>query len=289
MKSEHRHELKTNELQRVTAQFMKNLEPYSNQILIGLVAVSVVAGGAVWFARSAGTANELGWTQLATAQSPEDLANVADEFPDRTVGKWARLLEAEGLLETGIQLAFTDRPAALSDLKKAQESFEKVLVLEPPDEIHDRALYGLARTLETLSSGDTSAAIAAYERLQQGVRSEAYAVLYRQEAANRIEELKKGRGQAFYAWFHEQDPKPQDRAEPLDGLPATGGLPGPDFPMDTTPDEAPAGDGEEAATESPAEPEQPAAEGDAETPTESPAEAETASEPAAPAEPSSPQ
>jgi len=243
MKSEHRHELKTNELQRLTSQLTQTLEPYVNQILIAVVAISVVAGGAIWFARQSGSASEAGWTRLGSAASAEDYANIADDFSNEPVGAWARLLEAEMHLATGIQLAFSDRGAALSDLKEAQESFEKVLAFDGlPSEVRDRALYGRARTLETLSDGDTSAAIAAYERLQQEVKTKAYTVLYRQEAATRIEELKRGRGQDFYAWFQKQNPKPEDRAQPLDGIELPGTqtieLPGPELPSPSGSDQA---------------------------------------------------
>ena len=221
MKSEHRHELKTNELGKLAGQMAPFFETYGNRLLTGLVAVSVVAAAVIYWQRTSRGAAEAGWTMLSAANSPDKYAEVADKFPGTVVGAWARLSEAESRLESGVQLSFTDRSASVSDLNAAKKSFETLLEQPKlPPAVRERGLFGLARTLESLSDGDTQAAIKAYERLLK----EFPETDYRQIAERQIAILKTGRGQEFYAWFYKQNPKPPDRGRPRDGGP-TGALP----------------------------------------------------------------
>lgn len=221
MKSEHRHELKTNDLQHLTTEVGKKLEPYSNGILIGLIVVSVLAAGAIYAFRTWGGTSAAGWTELSAANTPEQFATIADKYDGKAIGDWARLEEAESLLESGIRQMFTHRAAADSDLKQAQESFQRVIdSSSAAPEARDRALFGLAHLLEVSCDGDTAPAIAAYEKLK-GVTTSGYSAFYTREADERIAALKSGKNQEFYAWFHKQAPKPPDRPQPNDGAAAT--------------------------------------------------------------------
>lgn len=193
---------------------MPFFEQYGNYILWALAVVILGATGATVWWRSASARAAAGWTELASAAAPADFARVADSFADSPVGAWARLREGESLLESGIRLMFEDRAAALADLTKARDSFEKLLNLPgTPGEIRMKGLYGLARTLETLSDGDTAPAIAAYEKLLR----EFPGSVYEETARRQIAALKSDELKQFYAWFHAQNPKPPDRKEPQDG------------------------------------------------------------------------
>jgi len=277
MKSEHRHDLKTNELGRWAAEVGQSYEKYLNQIIIGAVAVLLLVAGAIYLSRSSAASASAGWNEMAAAQSAEDFANIADKHQGTAVGAWARLKECEQHLGNGIQLAFTDRASALSDLKKAREGFEKVI--DDPaasDDVKERALFGLGRCLETMSDRNTEQAIAAYQRL---VDEYAYTA-YKTAAENRIAALKTGGSQEFYSWFHEQNPKPADRPLPRDMI--RPGSSGPADPLDLNLDDfiapgkgdAPSSGGAgadaaggktgastDAAKDAGASPEQPAAEG----------------------------
>jgi hypothetical protein len=80
--------------------------------------------------------------------------------------------------------------------------------------VREQALLGYAVTLETMSDGDTTEAVAAYEKLLEEFpdsRLKGY-------AADRAASLKTGGAQDFYAWFHQLNPKPPERPGPQDQL-----------------------------------------------------------------------
>jgi hypothetical protein len=214
MKSEHRHELKTNELRRISAHAGEYLQQHANQILIGLTVVLLVAAGAIFWMRSTGATATSGWSAMVSANSAEAFQNVADRYRGTAVADWARLRAAENNLENGLRLSFTDRAAATSDLNEAREEYETILKSNSaPEKVRERALFGLARTLETLADENTEPAAKAYELLLQ----EFPQTVYKEDAEKRIADLRSERTKQFYAWFHKQNPKPEDRAKPKDG------------------------------------------------------------------------
>jgi hypothetical protein len=216
MKSEERHELKTNELGKLGIQAGRFIEAHLNQILLGLVVVLLGVAAWIWWERTRAAGSE-GWSQLLVATSPDNYADVADRFAGTNAGAWARLVEAESHLHNGVRLMFTDRDAAVRDLEDAADKFEGLLRNRnnAPAAVRERALFGLARAREALSDGNTGPAIEAYERLLQEFPESVYA----RRATQRVEALKTGGSQEFYAWFHQQQPKPRDVSPPDDGLP----------------------------------------------------------------------
>lgn len=221
MKSEHRHELKENDLGKLTMHAQGFFEKHGNQVLLGAIgAVLLIGGLTFWFTSSSSKATA-GWSKYSEASTATDFAEVADAFPGTEVAQWSRLNEAENYLFNGLQLTFKDRKSGLTDLEKAKSEFDAILNGTPlPPQVRERALFGLARTLETTSDKDTDKAIAAYEALQKDFPESTYTSLAKQ----RIEALKKGSTQSFYAWFHEQKPALEDRTKPKDGFPP--GFPG---------------------------------------------------------------
>jgi hypothetical protein len=226
MKSEHRHELKTNELERIASEWGHTAEHYVQDNLILLVVAAVViaigAGGVVYWRTSTGTSGKQGWREFAIASKAADYGNVADKYSGTVAGSWARLLEGEMELSSGIRSSFTDRAAGRSDLKKADENFEKLIADKAtPSDVMERALFGLARAKEALPDKSASpskvndAAIETYQRLV----TEFPISVYKDYAEMRIAALKTGTAQDFYAWFEQQNPKPADREMPKDLIP----------------------------------------------------------------------
>jgi hypothetical protein len=264
MKSEHRHELKTNELERIASEWGHTAEHYVQEnwmlLAVAVVVIAIGAGGVVYWRSSSGVAGQQGWREFATANNASGYGNVADKFSGSVVGAWARLMEGEIELNSGIRSSFTDRSAGRSDLKKAQENFEKLVNDKAtPDEVRERALFGLARAKEAnpdKSLGPSKiddAAIETYQRLL----TEFPISIYKDYAESRIAALKTGTAQDFYAWFEQQNPKPADREMPKDLIPP---LPdetktAPGTPIQTTPPPTtkPTTGGE--ATKTPAKPE----------------------------------
>jgi len=186
------------------------------------VLVALTAGGVVYWRSATGVAGQQGWREFAAANKAADFGNVADKYPGTIAGSWARLMEGEMELSSGVRSSFTDRAAGRSDLKKAQENFEKLINdTATPEDVLERAMFGLAESKEALPEKDlgptkvNDAAIDAYQRLA----TKFSAGLYKDIAESRIAALKTGTAQDFYAWFDQQNPKPADREMPKDLIP----------------------------------------------------------------------
>ena len=199
MKSEHRHELKTNELERIAADWGHASERYvqdhTNQLVVVAVALVAIAIGVIYWRMSSGSYQRQSWRALSDANSTADYGTVADKYAGTKVAAWARLREGEAELSSGIRLLFTDRDAGRSDLKKAEENFQKVAGdRTAPPEVIERALFNLARCRESLppkSSGAATindAAIEAYERLLKEFPD----TIYKELAESRIAALRTG-------------------------------------------------------------------------------------------------
>ncbi len=207
------------------------IEQYGKQIAFGAIALVVLFAVASFVANSGRAGAEESWSKFAAAESAADFANVASDYPNSDVSIWARLTEGEMLLREAVQLQFSDRAAAVGQFKKAGEALDAVI--DKADLLptaKERALLGKARLLEATSNGSMDEAIAAYEKVK-GIPNSIYASL----VDSRIEALKEDDTQKFYAWFSKQTPKPEDRAQPQDGLP--GGHPELPVSLPPIPDE----------------------------------------------------
>jgi hypothetical protein len=226
MKSEERHRLNTNELGQTVQVVGHRLEEHATKIVMAVCGVLVVAAALIWWSRQSNSSSQLAWTKLESAQNVNDFGEVAETFKGTLAGSWAKLRESELNLQSGLAAMLTDREVALTDLKKAQKGFEVLTDgkrVEPA--ILERALWGLALTLEATSDSDTSKAGDVYQRLLNDV-PETY---YKPVAEQRIAALKTGGTKEFYAWFSKQNPKPTE-SRPKDGSaadPFESMLPGP--------------------------------------------------------------
>ncbi len=206
-----------NALPHSQSPLVKWLDQYGNGATI--VACVAMIGGAIWFSytKTSSSRSEAAWAQYSQARSAEDFGNIADVYSNTEVGTWARLGEGERLVDSGISLMFTNREAALGELKKADEAFRKVLDNKSDSDVaRERASWGLAKSTEAQSDSDTTKAIEGYTALlNQFPKS-----IYKAAAEERIESLKSPDAKEFYAWFHKQHPKPPDDSKkPKDGLP----------------------------------------------------------------------
>jgi hypothetical protein len=212
MKSEHRHELAENDLSKLLGRWAEKFEEHSNTILSVFVVLALIAAAAIYWTRSSWNQRESGWTQLVASSNPQDFESVADAFSGTPVAEWARLRAASGFLRDGIERSVSDRSVSNELLQKARSTFESLTDEGTNPAVREQALNGLAVTLESLSDGDTQAAIAAYQKLL----TEFPETRFKTFAEDRIEALKTGRVQEFYAWFRKQNPEPPDRPLPQD-------------------------------------------------------------------------
>jgi hypothetical protein len=224
MDSQHRHQLQQNDLGQLALKAKPWLEQHGTKLVAGVVAVIVVIVGlSVWMnIRTASQAES--WTKLSTARTVDEYGKVADEFPNTLAGVWARLRMGEMSLESGVAALFTDRALGLTDLETARKEFESVLSasVDLPDNVRERAMYGLAATLEALCDGETGPVIDAYQALLTRFPN----AVFKTQVEERIKQLEKPAAREFYAWFHKQSPKPPELPRPQDGLkPGTSTVP----------------------------------------------------------------
>lgn len=212
MKSEHRHELAENDLSKLLGNWMQQLDEHQNTILSVAVVVALVAAGLIYWTRMSNFERSSGWAQLTATSAPDDFANIAEAHEGTTIGEWARLRAADGFLQEGIRLSISDRPASTERLEQAQAAYQALTSPGTLPVIREQALNGYAVTLESLSDGDTEPAITAYENLLKAFPETRFKAF----AEDRIEALKSGGTQDFYAWFHKQNPQPADMPLPQD-------------------------------------------------------------------------
>ncbi|NOX53700.1 MAG: hypothetical protein GXP27_04550 [Planctomycetes bacterium] len=213
MKSQHRHELQTNDLSKLLAKASKWYEQHGSKLTWAVVGVLAIVLIGTYWSRSSRAERAAAWSAFVRCRSPEDFANLAEDYDGTEIAAWARLRAAESQLQQGTVLMFTDRAAGKSELKAAEATFSALLGDETtPSMVRERALIGLAQVRESLADGNLQPAIELYERF---VREFPDSVL-KEMAQRRIESLKTGGAQAFYAWFAKQNPKPEDLEKPKD-------------------------------------------------------------------------
>lgn len=213
MDSQHRHELQQNELGKLTNKAVPFFEKHGWQVIAVLgIVVAGLAIGAYWFTESSATSSE-SWTQLDKVlhqpnASAGDYAAIAEKHPGSAVAGWARLKEADDYLDSGLQAAFSNRDASQSDLKSAQEAYQKLAAGGPGilPEIRERALFGLARSQEALSDGNTDEVVKTYTRLLKEFPESIFTAIVN----DRIKALESASSKDFYAWFKQQKLEPKD-------------------------------------------------------------------------------
>lgn len=198
MKSEHRHELQTNELGRIVDQVGGVFDRYANQIMIGACAVAVAAAAFIYWSRTSRARDASAWSDLAGAHQAEEFLAVWEAHPGTIAAQWARLQEGEARLGEGIQLSFNNLESARKELQKARDVLQAAVDQHgAPAAIRERALFALGRCLEALSEGKESDAVKMYGTLVREFPNS----IYKKDAEARIAGLNSSRGQEFYAWF----------------------------------------------------------------------------------------
>ena len=212
MKTEHRHELKANDLQEVTIKIETFYERHAASMQWGIIGVAFLIACGIYYWRTTSALEAAAWNELSQSQSAEDYAQVASDFNGSKAASWAKLREANSYLETYLRDAFENREKANTDLKKAKEILAGLIKQEGPREFKQQALFGYARNLEMSSNGDLQAAIEAYENLIREIPD----TIFKREAEHRIRALKSPSAKEFYAFFSKQNPKPPAAPKPND-------------------------------------------------------------------------
>jgi hypothetical protein len=215
MDSQHRHQLQQNDLKQFTLHAKPWLEQHGVKLVAAIAGVLIVLiGASVWFNARSESKSEA-WTQLSAAQTVDQFGKVADEYPNTLAAAWSRLRMGELNLESGVTALFSDRELAVKDLEAAKKDFDQALAVpvELPENVRERAMLGLAHTLEAQCDGDTGPVIDAYKAVLQRFPES----VYKAQIEERLKELESPNAKEFYAWFHKQTPKPAALPRPQDG------------------------------------------------------------------------
>lgn len=212
MKTEHRHELKENDLSKVAVKVETFYERHAASLQWGIIGIAFLLACGIYYWRTTAAVDAAAWNELSQSQSAEDFAQVSSDFSGSKAANWAKLREANSYLETGLRDAFENREKANTDLKKARDILTELSKVGGPVELRQQVLFANARALEMTSDGDLQPAITAYETLLKEIPETAF----KQEAERRIKSLSKPGAKEFYAFFSKQNPKPPEPPKPND-------------------------------------------------------------------------
>lgn len=222
MKTARRHELQHNQLADWLGEKIEEVTPYSRAIVAGLIAIlALVAVTVIWNRRSQAQ-EEAAWSEyfaaLARTREPgfgrdgrmravredliEDLRTVASKYSNRAAGSWARLTLGNVQLDSGIENLFKDRETSKEEMEEAIKNFDAAFNASGDPAVREQATLGLARTYE--AEGKVDEARKTYEKI---VKNWPHGI-YIDEAKQRVKDLSEKSTEQFYAWFEQQERKP---------------------------------------------------------------------------------
>ncbi len=216
----HRHDNRT-ELEKLLVKSKPWFEQNGTLLIYGVAAILAVAAVVVYMKRAPAGDVEAS-RDLLTAVTPEDYRDLADAHPDSTIAVWARLRQAERLLDNGVGNMFTNREVGVEELDQAKAAFERLESrTDLDDQVRERVLAGLARLAEATCDGEAKsvkAAIAAWQKVLDDFPES----LIKEHAEDRIAALETPEAETFYAWFSKQNPKKNKQPIQLQGFQLNG-------------------------------------------------------------------
>ena len=155
MKSEHRHQLETNDLSARLAQWIEKLKPYSGQITTGILLLAVgYAGLSVWNAQSK-LKEDAAWDAFALATDSSDpemnsLLRVAEnkEYAGTGMQEWAYAGWADRQVLNAMQYSLADRSKMDEKLTSVLGIYEQLAKNANDPQVLNRARFGLACVYE---------------------------------------------------------------------------------------------------------------------------------------------
>ena len=230
-KTERRHELQQNDLAAYLDRANKRIEPYSKQILAGILLVLAVSVAYSFYnseraAESSMATMELIQNTNVPSQDSEALSDINTNYVETSAGKLAKLYEGMALVSQGNQDIYTERAAAEESLEKGIQVLTDTASSTDDALIKSRAHLGVA--LANVTLGNNEAAIDAYKQVIAANESEAMV----ENANSRIEILSSASNQEFATWFKTADFTPAALPNLDPALPPDSALPNmPDFDL----------------------------------------------------------
>jgi hypothetical protein len=220
MKTERRHELQTNELADWLGKGVELVEQNGRAVLAIIVAVAICLVAYLYIRSESTNKRVQRWDRYFQALNNRDMPemlNLAESDSSSPVGAWARLYVADEQLVRGTNQLFQNRAEANDQLRRAADNYRQVADSSPAAKeplLHQRALWGLARSLESLNRLDE--ARETYARLAD--TSIWKPAIFARQAERRLKDLNEQSTKEFYDWFAKQEPSPP--AGLPEGMPA---------------------------------------------------------------------
>ena len=146
MKSEHRHELQTNELGKVVERLGSFMESHGNRLMIAVFVLGLAAAVAIFWYRRESSKRTVAWQEFeiaARVNKPDAYHDVWTKYKALPAGLWALVHEGESWLDMGVESLFRNVETATGELEKSRAAFQTVLdERATPPEIRERALMG---------------------------------------------------------------------------------------------------------------------------------------------------
>ncbi len=155
MKSEHRHDLQTNELSARLARWVETVKPFTGQIVTGLVLLAVLyAGLTVWDAQS-DEKERAAWDAFALATDTSDpninsLQRVAEDeqYAGTKMQEWAYVGWCDRQVLNAMSSYLIDRKITEDRLRSVSGIYESLASGAVDFQVQNRARFGLARVYE---------------------------------------------------------------------------------------------------------------------------------------------
>ena len=247
-KTERRHELQQNDLAAYLEQANKRIEPYSKQILVGILLLLAAIVAYSFYNSEQDAESSLATMELiqntnVPSQDSAALGDINTKYIEPSAGKLAKLYEGMALVSQGNQEIYTDRDLAAESLNSGIEVLTAAANKTDDDLIKSRAHLGVA--LANVTLGNNAEAIKAYKQVIAASESEEMV----KNATNRIASLKSTSSEEFATWFKTADFKAPVTPNLDPSLPPGSGIPGiPDLNLDlpalTTPTQGTSTEGE---------------------------------------------
>lgn len=212
MKTEHRHELKANDLQEVAVKVESFYERNAASLQWAIIGVAFLLACGIYYWRTTAAVEAAAWNELSQSETADQFSKVATDYDGSRAAGWAKLRAANSYLETYLRDSFENREKANTDLKNAKEILTGLTKTGGPSEFRQQVLFAYARATEMGLEGDTKPAVEAYETLLKDFPE----TVFKREAEHRIRALKSPQAQEFYAFFSKQNPKPAAPPKPND-------------------------------------------------------------------------
>ena len=153
MKSQHRHDLETNELAKRLNTLIEQIRPYSTPVLSVVIAVLVVIIGWSWLSGSSDARQDEAWSMYNVAVEGADpdlrlLRQAGQDYPGTAMQELADITWADGQVFQAGRFYISNRSVADEALNRAESTYLGLLQTSKSERILGRAHLGLGRIYE---------------------------------------------------------------------------------------------------------------------------------------------